>query len=110
MLGIFAKIFIILFCLSATAFGQLYNFASHTFTTAGGTGKSGPGIASIRASYSSATWAQNAAFLYDNAAFPGYQYWVVPLTGKYRITATGAGGGMFLSFGFNIVYRLLTNR
>jgi hypothetical protein len=70
---------------------ELYTFSSHTFTNAGVTGRQGPSLNTLRSSYSSASWAQDANFLDVTAT--GIQRWKVPATGTYTITATGAGGG-----------------
>jgi hypothetical protein len=82
--------------------GALYAFASHTFTTAGTTGRLGPSLASLQSTYSSQAWAQNTLY-FDTSA--GRQIWTVPATGTYSIEAAGAdhvpfGGGSFnQSFG-----------
>lgn len=69
---------------------QLYRYTSHTFTSAGASGRFGPTLAQLQASYSPG-WAKNSAFLYMGSQ--GYQKWVVPATGKYEIRAAGASGG-----------------
>lgn len=85
------RLFILLVCyLTSGTFGQLYRFSSHTFTTAGASGRFGPTLAQVQASYAPA-WAKNTNFLYMPTQ--GYQFWVVPATGKYRIKAAGAAGG-----------------
>lgn len=80
----------LLFFVVTTAFGQLFRFGSHQFTPAGASGRFGPTLSQLQASYSPA-WAKNQAFL--SMPTQGYQQWVVPATGKYRITAVGAAGG-----------------
>ena len=72
---------------------NLYQFASHTFTTANKIGPIGPTLNEIRSAYSSANsfWAQNTDFL--NMKQQGIQEWTVPATGIYTIRAAGAKGG-----------------
>lgn len=67
---------------------RAYSFTSHTFTTAGVTGSSGPSLAQCRSAYSATTWANT----YLNMTTNGIQLWTVPQTGFYRIQAAGAGG------------------
>jgi hypothetical protein len=69
----------------------LYNFTGHTFTNAGATGRSGPTLSQCKSAYSSATWAQDTAYL--NMTTQGIQEWTVPATGSYTLTARGAAGG-----------------
>lgn len=68
------------------------DFSSFTFTTAGKTGRTGPSLAELRASYDIVTY----PWLLDNDEFNmltnGIQLWTVPATGTYRITARGAQG------------------
>ena len=73
---------------SATTRLRLYPFTSHTFTTAGSTGREGPTLANVRSTYST-SWSDN----YLDMIEQGIQRWTVPLTGEYTITAAGAGGG-----------------
>lgn len=68
----------------------LFNFTSHTFTTAGAYGHSGPTTAQLQSAYSATDWAQNTNFLVSNQ---GIQTFTVPKTGLYRITAKGSAGG-----------------
>lgn len=75
----------------------LYPFSSHTFTNCGAEGRFGPPIADCRTAYSGATWAQNNDY-FRQGPFQGYQEWVVPADGIYRITAAGASGGYGGSF------------
>ena len=70
---------------------SLYGFTAHTFTNAGATGRTGPIISQVRSAYSTATWAQNSAYL--NMTTQGIQEWTVPATGSYTIDVAGAGGG-----------------
>jgi hypothetical protein len=68
----------------------IYQFSSHTFTTAGATGRLGPSLAQLQSSYSSTIWASNTSYLNSNN---GTQIWTVPKTGNYQITVAGARGG-----------------
>jgi len=68
---------------------SLYPFTTHTFTTAGLMGRTGPTLEQIRTAYSGAPWAQNNQFL--NMTTQGIQEWRVPQTGSYTIRAVGAG-------------------
>ena len=70
----------------------LYPFTSHVFTNCSVTGRFGPSLSQMQATYSGVTWAQNTAFL-NQGTYQGYQKWTVPETGIYRITAIGAAGG-----------------
>jgi hypothetical protein len=70
----------------------LYNFTSHTFTTANKTGGSGPTLAQCRTAYSSVSWTQNTTKNYLNMTIQGIQRWTVPATGSYTITTAGAKG------------------
>jgi hypothetical protein len=70
---------------------QLYEFTTHTFTTAGKNGPKGPTLAEIRNAYSGVSWAQNSEFL--NMTTQGIQEWKVPATGNYTIRVAGAAGG-----------------
>ena len=71
----------------------LYDFTSHTFTTAGRTGRtSHSSIASYISSYSSAgSWKNNDEYFIEGY-FNGYQRWTVPSTTTYTIRAAGAQG------------------
>jgi len=73
----------------ATA-GAYYGFGSHTFTTCGQSGQSGPAQSSCQSSYSSASWAGNTSYFTVSG---GIQQWKVPVSGSYRIEAWGARGG-----------------
>lgn len=87
-----SKILVFLLCIFQLGFalGQLFDFASHTFTSAGATGPTGPNITALRSNYSSAAWASNSTFL---TVVNGIQEWRVPVTGFYRLTCAGAAGG-----------------
>ena len=67
---------------------SLYAFTSHTFTNCATTGASGPTQASCRTAYST-TWDENNSYF---TVTGGIQSWMVPFSGTYTITATGAGG------------------
>jgi hypothetical protein len=67
---------------------SLYAFTSHTFTNCATTGANGPTQASCRTAYST-TWDENNSYF---TVTGGIQSWVVPFSGTYTITATGAGG------------------
>ena len=67
-------------------------FTSHTFTTAGATGRTGPNLPAVRSAYSSAAWAQDTTNNWLNMAGDnGIQLWTVPKTGMYTIDAYGGG-------------------
>jgi hypothetical protein len=68
----------------------LYDFSTHTFTSCGATGRSGPAQSSCITSYSGATWASNATYF---SVTGGIQSWKVPGTGTYTIDLYGAKGG-----------------
>lgn len=65
-----------------------YAFTSHTFTSCGTTGRTGPAQATCRSNYST-TWDESDA---NFTVVNGIQYWTVPATGRYYIDAYGAGG------------------
>jgi hypothetical protein len=65
-------------------------FTTHTFTTAGVSGKNGPTLAQCKTAYASATWAQNSANF--NMTTQGIQRWTVPKTGVYSFTVAGCRG------------------
>jgi ribosomal protein L31 len=80
---------------SASAFSgsqALYSIASntHTFTTAGVTGRVGPTITQVRTAYTGAT-AWSGTYL-QQGNFQGYQDWTVPVSGIYEFTVNGASG------------------
>jgi hypothetical protein len=70
---------------------MLYEFKTHTFTTAGKSGPIGPTLSDVKKAYSSVSWTQNSDFL--NMKIQGIQEWKVPATGNYTIRAAGAKGG-----------------
>ena len=74
---------------SGLAGAALYAFTTHTFTTAGVTGRFGPTKAQMDAAYTAAAWASTNIV---QGAFQGYQDWTVPQNGIYEITAAGARG------------------
>lgn len=72
----------------------LYEFSTFTFRTGNITGPTGPNTAQLFAnSYSNVgnTWLQSSA--YFTTTGNGYQFWTVPQTGSYQITAAGARSG-----------------
>jgi len=82
---------------SASSFAgaqALYTIASntHTFTTCGQTGRSGPTQAQMRAAYDTSANANWDETYITQGAFQGYQDWVVPVSGIYEFTANGASG------------------
>ena len=71
---------------------SLYSLTSntHTFTTGGATGVSGPSISGLRAAYTTATsW--SSTYL-NQGSYQGYQDWTVPVSGVYNFTVSGASG------------------
>lgn len=72
-----------------TSNAALYSFTSHTFTNCSATGVSGPTQVSCRSAYST-SWDENNSYF---TVTSGIQYWTVPSTGLYQITAAGAVGG-----------------
>jgi len=70
----------------------LYTLAgnTHTFTTAGVTGRTGPTIAQLRAAYTGAS-AWRDTYL-AQGTYQGYQDWTVPVSGIYEFTVNGASG------------------
>ena len=83
--------------LTLTYDASLYEFTSHTFTTAGQVGREGAAISVYKAAYSSAAWAQTDYFALGgsagNTSYNGFQEWTVPKTATYTINAYGARGG-----------------
>ena len=69
---------------------NLYAFSSHTFTPCSATGPTGPSLANCISAYSSSTFEDNV--IYFNVS-SGIQFWTVPTSGSYTITAAGAKGG-----------------
>jgi hypothetical protein len=74
-----------------TGADELYNMDAdtHTFTSAGVTGRVGPDYATLQAEYSSASWASSYITEGD---YQGYQDWTVPISGVYEFEAKGASG------------------
>ena len=71
----------------------LYTFTDATFTPGGHTGNTGPSLTSARnglTSTGSDAWKTNTAFFNTTN---GIQQWTVPVSGLYRIQASGAKGG-----------------
>lgn len=78
-----------------------YYFRTHTFTSCGATGRSGPTLSQIRSDY----FSKGALWVYDARKENSSQYylsmddtigkqmWYPPHTGIYLVTAAGAGGG-----------------
>ena len=64
----------------------LYSFTSHTFTSAGVTGRIGPNSGQVSTSYTT-SW--HGTYL-KQGDFQGYQDWTVPVSGVYEFTAAGA--------------------
>jgi len=77
--------------------GAYYAFTSHTFTTCGASGQSGPAQSSCVTAYSSTSWKDNASYF---SVSGGIQQWKVPQTGTYRIEVWGARGGICGSYGY----------
>ncbi len=73
---------------SIAGVASLYDFISHTFTTAGKYGRFGPTLTELRSAYSP-SWTDNT--IYFNVTSTGIQKWTVPETGTYTITARGSG-------------------
>lgn len=71
---------------------SLYDFTTFTFTNATATGRSGPSLANCLGAYDTGTnpWLTNTSYFNVTS---GIQYWTVPRTGTYTITAAGAQGG-----------------
>ena len=95
---------VIALCLSHFAFiapasAALYSFSSHTFTSCGATGQSGPSLASCTSSYSGTNWISSTSNFNVTA---GIQSWTVPGTGSYTIDAYGAKGGNAYSTAYTV--------
>ena len=76
----------------STANAEQYGFSSILFTNCGASGANGPTLANCLAdtNYSTKSWTSNVS---NFNVIGGIQYWTVPSTGEYRITAAGAQGG-----------------
>ena len=74
---------------SGLAGASLYTFTTHTFTTAGVSGRNGPTKAQMDTAYTAASWASTYI---QQGSFQGYQDWTVPVNGIYEIEAAGARG------------------
>lgn len=72
-----------------------YSFSSHTFTSCGISGRTGPSQTTCRGVYST-TWDESNA---NYTVVNGIQYWTVPSSGRYYIDAYGAGAGGTLGGG-----------
>ena len=70
----------------------LYDFTTWTFTNGNSTGNVGPTTSNLRAVYNTTgnTWINSDEYFTSPA---GIQYWTVPVTGTYTITAKGASSG-----------------
>jgi hypothetical protein len=66
------------------------DFTSHTFTTCGKSGRSGPALSQCQAAYSGSEVLNDG---YEFNVTAGVQKWRVPVDGNYRILAKGAEGG-----------------
>lgn len=86
------------FELQSSAVAAQYSFTTMQFTPCGATGANGPTLANCQAqgNYSSQSWTSNTSY-FD--VVNGIQYWTVPVSGDYQITAAGAQGG---SWGSNL--------
>lgn len=89
-------LYIFLFSIVSWPYSQanaagLYSFSAITFSTCGATGQNGPTLTQCATNtYSSQSWTANTSYFNVTA---GIQYWTVPSTGNYTITAAGAKGG-----------------
>ena len=72
---------------------KIYDFSSHTFTSCGATGHTGPSLTACRNTYSQTSWAGT----YLNMSTTGIQRWTVPEYGEYLIEAVGGSGGSKIS-------------
>lgn len=73
---------------------NIYSFFSFDFTTVGKEGRFGPSLSEFLSGYDTVAnpWLLNTNFYNTSTNNPGVQYWMVPTTGNYRITAKGAQG------------------
>jgi hypothetical protein len=65
------------------------DFTTHTFTTAGKTGRVGPALADCQAAYAGSEILKP---VYQFNVISGIQTFIIPADGRYRITAHGAQG------------------
>jgi hypothetical protein len=86
---------------TATPVPAAYAFTSHTFTNCTATGAFGPSLAQCKTEYSTAGWTANPEFF---NVVNGIQYWTVPDTGTYEITAHGGGGGFAPTYSAGAAY------
>ena len=76
----------------STQSADLYSFSTTTFRTGDYNGRDGPDEASARGTVTGTgvdAWKSNGSYY---SVVNGIQYWTVPATGTYRITARGATG------------------
>lgn len=80
----------------------------YTFSNAGATGRLGPTQAQVNIAYTGTTLANKVAVITQ-----GVQEWTVPLTGVYKIEASGAQGGTglgaYISGNFNLTAGTVIN-
>ena len=80
----------------------LYSFSNFLFTSANTSGNTGPNLSTAtsyytgNSFYNGNTWINNSS--YYNVT-NGIQYWTVPVSGQYTITAAGASGGLDVGLG-----------
>lgn len=78
----------------AVTFIEPSTFSSFTFTSAGQTGLTGPTLVQARSAYvSNGQFNENDTNVFN--VTNGYQTFVVPTTGTYRFTVSGASGGVW---------------
>lgn len=75
----------------------LYDFTAATFTNGGQTGTTGPSLSQAISGISGNDgWKNNSQYFTVNS---GIQFWTVPVTASYSITAAGAQGGQSQCWG-----------
>ena len=88
-----------------TSFPSLYDFSSQTFTNCGEIGTDGPTLSDCTSdgNYSD-SWTDDTDFF---NVVDGIQYWTVPMSGTFRITAAGSVSGTRsgVSSGRGVIYR-----